>query len=101
MLSVDDLLKILDRIPYWKKLISMLNKVEELEKRVEELEKLLQQKNNEFTEFNGLLWKKNTKFPFCPKCKTVMSKFPSSGFGKPLHWACDSCGLSTDYVEFE
>lgn len=99
MLSVDDLLKILDRIPLWKKLVNMLNKVEDLEKRVEKLEKLLQQQSSEFTEVNGLLWKKNSKFPFCPKCKTVMSKFPPSG--KPLHWVCGSCGLSTAYFEFE
>ena len=42
MISVSDILKILDKIPIWKELSKLPKKVEELENRVAMLEKALQ-----------------------------------------------------------
>ena len=81
MISVDNILKILDRIPMWKKLTEIPTKVDELEKRLEKLE-ASNAPDKEFEECRGALFKRKAgggwqNAVYCPNCKTSTQQFPS------------------------
>lgn len=55
-----------------------------------------------FVKQSGLLWLRQADgqfedAPYCPKCQTVMHKFPP--IGRPMMWLCSSCQMSANYRE--
>jgi len=87
MISVSDLLKILDKLKIWKELKALPAKVAELEARISTLE------NSKKT---------NNDAEFCPKCRANTMEFISSEpdpiFGEcglyNRTYKCPTCGTS-------
>ncbi|PTX45612.1 hypothetical protein IQ03_04520 [Gemmobacter caeni] len=88
MISVSDIVKILDQIPVWKTLKALPGRIEALERRVAELEGA------------KLLPGKLPGEP-CPACgmpglRRTSSKVSSGPFGvlgaRDEEWTCESCG---------
>jgi hypothetical protein len=78
---VEETLKVLDRIPIWKRLSELPAEVDELKKRTAELE----------TKLNG-------KWPgdVCRYCGARSARLSSPPRGNQEHWLCGECG-KTDY----
>ena len=84
MISVKDILALLDKIPIWKQLNELPARVTELENRVQALES-----------------KKVTKSEICPRCKEdaymLESSKPNVHFGdtgaQDRLYKCQSCGF--------
>ena len=84
MISISDMLTLLDRIPLWGQLKALPNRVNELEKRIAELES-----------------KPSSNDEICPKCKQKTFELISSQKDKtfgPLGvyertYKCSSCGF--------
>ncbi|MEQ1484783.1 hypothetical protein [Methyloglobulus sp.] len=84
MISVKDIMVILDKIPIWKQLIGLPSRIEALEKRVSELES------------KGI-----TTGDSCPKCKAktfeLISTAPDPLFGEmgvqKRLYKCSACGF--------
>ena len=76
MLTLKDILKILETCTQWKELVALPGKVATLENRVAELEAQLHPiASSEFVESHGALFKRNPDGSFqeavyCPRCKT-------------------------------
>lgn len=88
MLSIQDILAVLDHWPLWKRMKETPEKVEMLEKRLDALEAKLAPATGEV----------------CPKCRApayhVISNRPIPNFewaGKSLDtWQCDVCGHTVE-----
>lgn len=102
MISVDDVLKILDRIPIWKNLAALPAKVAALEKRVAELETynnaLAEQPATDFIEHKGALFRVMDDGTIddtvhCPRCQMSVSSFEGDG-----KFHC-SCGWVSPFTE--
>jgi len=94
MSAIDDLLKLLDRIPLWKKLNALPDRVDELEKRIAILESASKEPS-EFLDLGMCLLKRNPtggyfNTPLCPSCKKPLSDF----FPGKLN--CGSCSVVLD-----
>jgi len=84
MISISDMLNILDKIPIWKQLKALPAKVEALEKRIAELES-----------------KPSSNDDICPKCKQktfeLISSQKDETFGElgvyERLYRCSSCGF--------
>lgn len=83
MFGVDDLLKLLDRVPLWKKISELPAKVEALEKRVAELENnkvAIEENKGRFIKHKGMLFwfdenNKSDGVAYCAKCEVPMAEF--------------------------
>ncbi|MDH5649133.1 MAG: hypothetical protein OEY67_05705 [Gammaproteobacteria bacterium] len=90
MLTVADLLKVLNRIPAWGRLVTLPDKVEAMDRRIAELESQV---------FKG----RNGSHQMCPKCRKhtleFMHRKPHPIYGKigvqEEHFKCSECGFST------
>jgi len=94
MMVVDDILKILERIPLWKKLTALPTRVDALEKRLAELE-ASKAPDQDSVVRDGALFKRNSdgswqNTVYCPNCKTGMSKFPAAT--GEMTFICSHCG---------
>ncbi len=86
-IKLSDLISVLDKIPIWKKLKTLFDKVDNIEKRLAELE---QKENNQG----------QNKCPRCFLRKVKVSKISKEGYNGILHnkviYRCDDCGFTYD-----
>ncbi|WP_321891735.1 hypothetical protein [Paraburkholderia tropica] len=86
-ISASDLLKVLEQLPVWRKVVSMSNEIDALKKRIELLEQTQQQV---------------PKADQCPKCRGLAFRLqetvPDPTFGalgvQRSLYKCSSCGYS-------
>ncbi|GMR17679.1 MAG: hypothetical protein BMS9Abin33_0072 [Gammaproteobacteria bacterium] len=89
MLTVADLLKVLNRIPAWGRIVTLPDKVEALERRLASLERKTYKGDAKSAEL-------------CPKCSQytfeLKSRNPHPIYGKigvqEEHYKCSECGFS-------
>jgi len=91
MISVSDILKLLDQIPIWKAVSGLPRRVSELEKKVAELEGKIGDSTPGF--------QSGRECPICGASMKVLGEFPHPQFafaGRKVHdMECPECGHKT------
>lgn len=96
MSALDNILSILNNWSKWKRITSLPEEVDALEKRIAELEARISGTPPEFVESHGALFKLKPdgtfhKAVYCPKCRNSAAKFDG------VHFDCAACDWMSSF----